>query len=472
MKTLDRYIVRTFLTNVVLLFVVMMMLRIVADLFINIDEFANVEAPGIFAKVLHVFRYYAYQSTTYFIELGGVIIVAAATFSLASMNHSNELTAILASGVSLHRVTMPIIICAMVMGGLIILDQELVVPRVAYRLSLHRDEAPESAEFKVEFVTDGAHTVWYASRYHSGKRRMTNPVILIRDSQYNALGRITGEYAVPCELDGQTGWSVFDAHLAMSGTEEEIWRTIPSTDRICSNVTPLEFLEQARLDYRRQSSGKDTTLSEITKVTRVNLHDAAYGMQIRADLFIPELPSEPDSDNYGGRLEKPSFTFSNRNGRILGRFIADSARWERNPERGEGQWQLHEALLFYPSDMTAEDLVLRQSSDWLDYISTSDVAKVAQVRHLGDDRAAQLVKHVRFTAPINNLIMLLLGLPFILSRERNIKASATMCLLTVGTFFLLVYICRHLGISPLLAAWVPIFLFGPLAIILLDSVKT
>ena len=41
----------------------------------------------------------------------------AAAFTLARMNHTNELTAMLASGVSLTRVIVPMVISAMLMGG-------------------------------------------------------------------------------------------------------------------------------------------------------------------------------------------------------------------------------------------------------------------------------------------------------------------------------------------------------------------
>ena len=85
---------------------------------------------------------------------------------------------------------------------------------------------------------------------------------------------------------------------------------------------------------------------------------------------------------------------------------------------------------------------------------------------------ALLTKHIRFADPINNLVMLLLGLPFILSRQRNIKASAGLCLLMVGAFYAFVYVCRYTGLSPTLAAWLPAMLFGPVAVVMLDSVKT
>jgi len=68
--------------------------------------------------------------------------------------------------------------------------------------------------------------------------------------------------------------------------------------------------------------------------------------------------------------------------------------------------------------------------------------------------------------------MLLLGLPFILSRERGIKTSAARCLLVVSVFYVSIYVCRYVGLPPEWAAWLPILTFGPLAMVLMDSVKT
>ena len=54
--------------------------------------------------------------------------------------------------------------------------------------------------------------------------------------------------------------------------------------------------------------------------------------------------------------------------------------------------------------------------------------------------------------PINNVIMLMLGLPFILSRQRNIKASALLCVLIVAAFFGFIYVCRYIDLPPFWAA--------------------
>ena len=68
--------------------------------------------------------------------------------------------------------------------------------------------------------------------------------------------------------------------------------------------------------------------------------------------------------------------------------------------------------------------------------------------------------------------MLLLGLPFILSRQRNIKASAGLCVLIVGMFYVFIYICRYMGLPDFWAAFLPLLLFGPISVLMLDSVKT
>jgi len=467
MKTLDKYIVRSFLITAALFFVAMIALRIVGDLFVNIDEFAEVEVATFGQKVLHIGRYYAYQSLVYFVELGGLIIVASATFTLAVMNHTNELTAMLAAGVSLHRVTLPIVICAMVMGGLVIFDQELIIPRVAGELVVARDEKPETREFPVKLMDDGSGSIWFARKFYANTRTMLSPAILIRDGRYRLRAFIAGEQASPAASGGQNGWVVSDARLIARTEGPNAWPHKPDCQKVWSRISPLELLKTCR-----ESLGRDVPLEDISSAEDLNVFDETYGLTIRAKRFVPAQGAH--SSRYGpwtGRLEEPRFIFTDPDGRALGQFQADSAQWKVD-ERGDGYWALSGGKLFYPSDMTAKELILRESGNWLDYMSTFDLSRLIQMRRVSDRRAAEMVKHTRFTAPINNLVMLLLGLPFILSRERNLKASATLCMLTVMTFFAFVFICRYMGLNPLLAAWLPIFIFGPVAILMFDAVKT
>lgn len=85
--------------------------------------------------------------------------------------------------------------------------------------------------------------------------------------------------------------------------------------------------------------------------------------------------------------------------------------------------------------------------------------------------------HMRLTRPILGMVLLLLGLSVILrDQNRNIFISAGMCLVLCGVFFAAMFGCRQLGdnefLSPALAAWLPVLLFGPLSLVMFDAVHT
>jgi len=441
---------RNFIEAVALWFVVLMALRIVTDLFINMDEFAEQEQPfaGLLADIV---SYYGYQSLAYISQLGGVVIVSAAAFTLARMNHTNELTAMLASGVSLYRVILPIVIAAILLTGLIVADQELVIPAVAPKLVRSRDDVHGLSAFSVPLVTDGHQTVWYARSFNPSEGKMTDLTLILRDDQFRQLASIFGHEARPAELAGQAGWLITDAAIARAGRAGASWLETPTTEEIPTSVDPAAL------------AGPPDGRQGVMAV------DTRYGMTIRAERVTSS------SDGRGGRvakLIKPSFTFATTDGRTLGVFLARSAGWRRD-EHGSGFWRLTDGVLFYPTDLTGEDLILRQSSRWLDYLSTRQLNRLLKLQRVPDPQRARLTKYTRVTDPINNIVMLLLGLPFLLSREqRDVKASASLCVLMMGTFYAFIYVCRYVGLSPIVAAWLPTLIFGPIAAAMLDSIRT
>jgi hypothetical protein len=191
--------------------------------------------------------------------------------------------------------------------------------------------------------------------------------------------------------------------------------------------------------------------------------DDQYPMSLEAARLIPATRNE------GLRLERPRFVFATDGGRLLGAFVAASATWDAR----EPGWVLQDGRLFCPSDLTPADLVLKKSSHWMEYMSSNQLIDLLKLHQVPDPETVLLVRHTRLADPINNLIMLLLALPFILSRERrDVKASASLCLLMVGAFYAFIYLARYVGLPPSLAAWLPVMLFGPVSVVMLDSVKT
>ena len=104
MKILDRYVTKNFLTGYVIAFAVLMGLRIMIDLFVNIDEFTEHAELTTVQVLSNIVFYYSRHSFLYFRDFSGMITVVAAVFSLGKMTKNNELVAIMSSGVSLKRV--------------------------------------------------------------------------------------------------------------------------------------------------------------------------------------------------------------------------------------------------------------------------------------------------------------------------------------------------------------------------------
>jgi hypothetical protein len=475
MKTLDRYIVRSFLFSAVLWFVIFLSLRVVVDMFVNLDEFTEKKLP-LGEALTHISSYYGHQSLVYFADLGGVIIVLSAASTLVLMNRTNELTAMLASGVSLHRVVWPIVCCAMLLGGLVILDQELIIPPVAGKLVRSREDVPGTERFPVRLLTDGTQAAWYSEDFTPANQIMTMPLICLRDEEFKTLGFIKGRDARPSSNNGQPGWVVSGAFLVRYAA----WKDTPNVEKVYSSVLPETVVEKL-LVAAEKKFGEPIRDDERLRARNIMITDEEYGLKIQAETLVIE-PAGPDGSREG-KLIRPVFTFEIRDQveedgeqkervRVLGEFLGSSARWVPGDEEESGHWALEDGVLFYPSDLTSEDVVLRRSSRWLNYMSTSQLSRLLKLQRVPDRKTAMLIKHTRYTDPVNNLIMLLLGVPFVLSRERKIWASMALCVLMVGGFFAFIHICRFMDLPPTLSAWLPILLFGPVAVVMVDAVKT
>ncbi|MCE9593226.1 MAG: LptF/LptG family permease [Planctomycetes bacterium] len=94
-----------------------------------------------------------------------------------------------------------------------------------------------------------------------------------------------------------------------------------------------------------------------------------------------------------------------------------------------------------------------------------------------DNAAFQTLLQYHLTFPLANLVLLLVALPFMVGRERGRAIEGVMLgLLCCVFYFCAEFMSRELGVegvlSPLLASWLPILLFGSLGLALFDSMRT
>jgi lipopolysaccharide export system permease protein len=390
MKILDRYVATNFLIGYVIAFAVLVGLRILIDLFVKIDEFTEHMDLGTVAVVKNILTFYVLNCTLYFRDFAGMITVVAASFSFGRMVRSNELVAVMASGVSLKRIIFPIVFLALLLTGVLVVDQELLIPRLADKLVRSHDDVPGQESYDVRFISDGNGSRISSQRFDVETQTLYKPTILLR-----------------------------------SPTPSGIWE-----------VT-------ARID-----AGKAKDNSQAR----------------RWDLYSLD-PNDPNSSKwsmYGDNLNQA-------------RWLPHGLLFEKNSKKKPRK------IPFYATDIRARDIPVMRKSEHKTLLGLRQLNELAkqgtQVRDL-----AQLYsqKHFRITDPLINLVMLMISLPLLVCRDpKSMKSAITISFAITGACFITTFVCKILAtevvfdkVMPELWAWLPVFIFLPVAFIELDSMKT
>jgi lipopolysaccharide export system permease protein len=366
MKIIDRYITKNFLVGYAIAFFVLIGLRVIIDLFINLDEFTENADAGAIEVIKNVVIFYGINATVFFRDFSGMIIVVAAAFSLGRMVRCNELVAIMASGMSLKRVIAPIVVISIILTVLLVIDQEVLIPSLSDKLVRGHDTKIGQESYGVWFVTDEHGSLINSRKFDVATAAMENPTIITREynkklNLWNVTGRIDAEKAV---YDPQKkGWTLENAY-----------------------------------------------------------------------------------------------------------YIAKEAK------------SIPRKATFYKSDLTARDVPVRSKASNKTFMSSRQLSILAsQPTKIKDLADLFSQKHFRITEPIMNIVMLLISLPLLVCRDPKAMKSAIMTSFSLtGACMILNFICRLVAteeylfnrVLPEFWAWLPIFIFLPIAIIEIDSMKT
>jgi lipopolysaccharide export system permease protein len=148
MTLLDRSLLRSYLKSYLVCLISLLSLYIIVDLFMNLEDFTG-RHKGLSAALEHIAKYYGYRVSQIFDRLSEAIVLLAGMFTVAWMQRSNELLPLLSAGVSTQRVVRPILIGGFFLLSLSLLNQELIIPRIAGTLMADREDLQQDRPIPV-----------------------------------------------------------------------------------------------------------------------------------------------------------------------------------------------------------------------------------------------------------------------------------------------------------------------------------
>ncbi len=184
MTTFDKYILKRFLYTFAVLFVATFGLFVVFDLFTNMDEF-QASSNDTSQLMMEIGRYYGFQAVQFFELIGTVLVVISVMIVLAMMQRRSEVHPILAAGVPTFRIAVPFAVGAIAVNGLLIANQEFLIPSIAQNLQsargsetkVTRDVEPVHDHFNHMMRIDGEHITPATRTLHNAIFTLPNPLV-------------------------------------------------------------------------------------------------------------------------------------------------------------------------------------------------------------------------------------------------------------------------------------------------------
>jgi lipopolysaccharide export system permease protein len=209
-KLIDRQMIRGYFKAYFVCLASLLSLYVVVDLFTNLDDFTQ-NNKGLWAALLRIFTYYAYKIAQIFDRLCEAIVLLAAMFTVAWMQRNNEQVPLLSAGVSTRRIVLPVLLSAFFMLGLTVLNQELIIPRIADKLALDRDDpgGQKSVPVRSAYDSSGIHITGDGAV--RSERKVSNfQVTIWGDSQGGTLLHVKAKEAcyIPGPGSRQGGWEL------------------------------------------------------------------------------------------------------------------------------------------------------------------------------------------------------------------------------------------------------------------------
>lgn len=174
---------------------------------------------------------------------------------------------------------------------------------------------------------------------------------------------------------------------------------------------------------------------------------------------------------------KKKFTISADEGRWLGNNTWLLTRVVKHTYNEQGKWiapvQQIDSLEFASSITPTELGKIKLDPSLLNFEELKELCK-----NEPNNPRNSVLFHSRIAYTLTHFVLLLLGIPLVVGFERlsrNLFLRVGICVFICGIFYTLSFICSNLGntglIHPILAAWLPIVIFGSVGLLFFDMMN-
>lgn len=283
MTILDRYVARQFVINLLILILIFFSFIVAVDATLNMSKFVraaerllgpdqSVSAPRrISVTLLLIADLWWPRLLQLFNYLIGIIMVAAMGFTCAQMVRHRETVAVMAGGLSLSRLLRPIVIVTALGAGLQVINQELVLPRIAPLLTRdHGDVGQRTLAAKsVLFVRDSHRRLWLAGSFNVALQKLTDVHVYERDDRGVATRLIRADSAT---WTGD-GWTLERGVAETPAIRDQPSRPLEPISFITSDLDPTALTMSQYSGYSQNLSFSQ--IGQVLAVMGREPHDEA-----------------------------------------------------------------------------------------------------------------------------------------------------------------------------------------------------
>ncbi len=352
---IDKYIVKAFVPSFVVCMFAICGIYIVVDAIQKIDDFIEMGVKA-FTMAAH---YYGLMLPVFISQLFPAITLISVSLVLVRFVKNNEILAMQVAGINLYRIMLPIFIVSLLLSFLAVINQELIIPKLAEGLEKVEQTTFEDKEKGNILVEDEEnHMLFRVWSLNMVKENLKSVYIIGKNENGKKKFTISAERG---KWTDDNNWLLFNV-VKHNYDESGNW------------VAPALQMDNYILE---------TTLSPA-ELSKVDINASLKSFKELREL----RRKEPENDRYS------------------------------------------------------------------------------------------VMYHTRVAYPLTNFILLFLGIPVVLGFDRmskNVFLRVGISILICCAFFVLSYVCANLGnmgiLQPVLAAWLPVVVFGCLGLILFDGMR-